>query len=126
MRMGLPFPASGFNLVGTSKFSCTGCSNVLSAPMDFTFTYNLTTIVDELELVVEPQDFDSWRPEGAKSEDTPANKLSVKATLQHVSGAAVKPEEMAIGIAFQLATSPSVPAVPPPPARSTMPSASRY
>jgi hypothetical protein len=102
MQMGLPFPKTGFNLVGTGKFSCPGCSNVLSSEIDFTFTYNLTAIVDELELVVEPDGFETWRPQAGKTEDTPGNTLNVKATLQHVSGAAPKQNEVATAITFQL------------------------
>lgn len=41
LKMGFPFPASGFDLVGSGQVYCDGCGNSASAAVTYTFTYNL-------------------------------------------------------------------------------------
>lgn len=39
--LGFPFPATGFDLVGTSTYTCPSCGNAASNPVTYTYTYNL-------------------------------------------------------------------------------------
>ncbi len=41
MKMGFPFPASGYDLKGSQTVSCDGCGNAASNPVIYNFTYDL-------------------------------------------------------------------------------------
>lgn len=41
MKMGFPFPATGFDLTGVRQVACDGCGNADSNPVNYTFTYDL-------------------------------------------------------------------------------------
>ncbi len=64
--------------------------------------WDLKGIASELELIIEPQSFDSWRPEAGKNEKVPGNDLSIKATLQYADGTPLKPNDKAQKMEFQL------------------------
>jgi hypothetical protein len=42
MKMGFPFPASGFDLAGSNTVVCDGCGNANSNLVTYTYAYNLT------------------------------------------------------------------------------------
>jgi hypothetical protein len=52
------------------------------APITWALSFKLTP----LEVVIDPQDYDSWRPKCETDEITPGNSITIKATLRDVGG----------------------------------------
>jgi hypothetical protein len=52
MKMGFPFPASGFDLVGLNTVACDGCGNADSNPVTYTFTYSLKAATNQPSITV--------------------------------------------------------------------------
>ncbi|MBS1856985.1 MAG: hypothetical protein JST11_16570, partial [Acidobacteria bacterium] len=52
MKMGFPFPAAGFDLVGTGTVACDGCGNANSNLVNYTFTYNLKATTSQPSITV--------------------------------------------------------------------------
>ncbi|MDP3001340.1 MAG: hypothetical protein Q8N47_27905 [Bryobacterales bacterium] len=99
--MGLPFPASVFQLIGKQVVDGQGDRNggmdvVLKADL----TYDLKPTL--VELVIEPENYDTWRPEALWDEETPASPIRVKAKLQNADGTPVAEAGKAKRIVFEL------------------------
>lgn len=100
-QMGIPFPDKGFDLVGTAKTTC-GCGTVTTGNVAYAFTYNLKAVVKQLELSVAPEGYDTWRPQAGRTEATPGNTISIKATLRYTDGSALPSTTGLTKISFQL------------------------
>jgi len=103
-------PATGFDLIGGGKYNMGGPIPL----MTFLFGGSLPTFLGDvnwdfhglaspLEVIIEPQGYDQWRPESAADEATPGNDITVKATLQHEDGSPPSALEKAQKFEFQLA-----------------------
>ena len=109
---GLAFPASGYNLSGQKKMPGPPGIVMSVEQMDYDVTWNLKpTGVKELEVIVDPQGYDKWRPEAGKSEDEPGNKIAVKATLQWNDGSPLSPDTRPQSYVFELAKASHEPGV---------------
>jgi hypothetical protein len=67
---------------------------------EITYAWNLTHH-ENLEVIVEPKEYDGWVPQGGPDENTPGNRLVVEARLQTKDGSPVREE--AAKFTFQLA-----------------------
>src|SRR5205823_12299553 len=88
----LPLPDTGFALSGTLKLrprddllGFSGWSSTLNSDVDV--TWNIVPDVEDLEVVVEPEDYATWLPEGNwRSRNDVGNTMLVKARLQTKDG----------------------------------------
>lgn len=64
------------------------------------YSVNWTVGKTDVEVVIEPKDYEKWRPMGSTSDVTPGNQLSVKASLQDPGGG--KPKKNALSFTFEL------------------------
>jgi hypothetical protein len=55
-----------------------------------------------LEVVVEPQNYDQWRPEALFDEETPTSPITIEAHLQNDDGSALKTTDKATRFIFEL------------------------
>lgn len=87
--IGGTFPANGTTLQGTTTYTIPGADP--SGDIRWEITWSFTpSDVEEVELVMEPQGYDNWIPEGTADELTPGNHLPIKATLRTKQGGTPK------------------------------------
>lgn len=103
----LVFPTAGFELAGSQKMSClVGTGTVgpgTPEPMRCDVAWHFSpTAIKQLELIIEPAGYTTWRPEATKSEDQPGNKLAVKVTLAWSDGSPVDKDTQAESFHFDL------------------------
>lgn len=107
-NMRLAFPASGLILSGKAPLPY----NIFGfeASILYDTTWNIVPgAVDDLEVLVEPEDYRSWLPRGGPDEKTTGNTIKIKATLQTKSGKT--PNEQARKFVFELADTSRQPGV---------------
>ena len=104
----IPIPATGLTLSGASTLKAGKPSTWPemfsgTAPVtdyDVNITWNLTPTLEDLELVVEPEGYESWRPEAGPDEGSIGNEITINAKLQRTGGSA--PDKKARTIIFEL------------------------
>lgn len=104
------FPATGFALTrdyaAKVQFPMVLFTTVFSGQPPPQPTVNvhwaLIGTAPELEMIVEPQGYDTWRPEAGSDEKTPGNDLSIKATMRYVDGTPLRANDKAQKFEFQL------------------------
>lgn len=90
----IPLPTSGLTLSGSQKLKqsksslwplmYTGTQNKVD--YDVEIAWNLQPVLDDIELVVDPQGYETWRPEAGLNESTIGNEIKIDATLQRPDG----------------------------------------
>ena len=93
----IQLPASGLTLEGSQKLSrsksplwglmYTGSQNTVD--YDAEITWSLEPVLDDIELVVNPAAYETWRPEAGPNERTIGNEIKIDARLQRPDGSAV-------------------------------------
>jgi hypothetical protein len=104
LRQTYPLPATGITLARTATeklaypfpFSA-------NATVDVTMSWDLKGAGTPLEVVIEPQNYDRWRPEALFDESTPTAPITVTTHLQHEDGSAPTLAEQATRFVFELA-----------------------
>jgi len=81
-------PAAGQNLTGqkTVKIPGFGFGSLIQQPPTFDYVVKWDLKPEILELVVDPEGYDTWRPEAGPNEDTIGNTIKVKVRLQNLDG----------------------------------------
>ena len=100
-QQGLTISLTGSNLRGTGTLKA---SSVLGAfQLDNVFTWDLSGVSKNLELVVEPAGYTSWRPQANRDGSTPGNSIPVSATLRFSDGTSpVSDSDKAQKLTFEL------------------------
>jgi hypothetical protein len=103
-KIGNAFPPTGYVLQGSRILTTVlGDTEAGDVTIEHEFRWSLEpTGIDELEVVIDPDGYDSWRPEGAElgTSAIPANDIKVRATLQNSDGSA--PDVKAVRWTFEL------------------------
>jgi hypothetical protein len=103
LRQTYPLPAAGLTLARTATeklfypFPFSSISTV-----DVTMSWDLKGAGSPLEVVIEPQNYEKWRPEALFDESTPTSPITVAARLQHEDGSAPTVAEQAARFVFEL------------------------
>ncbi|MEK7409060.1 MAG: hypothetical protein AAB225_28690, partial [Acidobacteriota bacterium] len=99
--MGLPFPASGFQLIGKQVVKGQGDRNGgMDVVLNADLTYDLKPILPEV--VIDPENYDTWRPEALWDEGTATSPIRVNAKLQNADGTPVAADARAKRFVFEL------------------------
>ena len=103
LRQTYPLPATGLTLArsATEKLSYPFPFSSIST-VDVTMDWELKGAGPTLEVVVEPQNYEQWRPEALFDEDTPTSPITIEAHLQNDDGSAVRTTDKAIRFVFEL------------------------
>ena len=82
----LPLPACGSSLRGSTTIP--KAYGAGSFEFDVTFEWNIQPAgpTEDLELIVEPEQYDTWIPEGTFDENTPGNAIRINARLARRGG----------------------------------------
>ena len=103
LRVSYPLPATGFTLSrsATEKLPYPFPFSSI-ATVDVTMDWELKGAGPTLEVIVEPQDYDNWRPEALFDEDTATSPITIQAKLQNDDGSALKSTDQATRFKFEL------------------------
>src|SRR5437016_5544595 len=101
---GLPIPDTGYDLQGTKTLMLpAGGVGDFGDPIANTITWDLKpTAVKRLEVIVEPEGYDSWRPQAQGDEQTIGNTITVRARLQYTDGSAPDTQDKMAQFVFEL------------------------
>ena len=101
---GLPIPDTGYDLQGTTTLMLPiGAVGDPEDPKAHTITWDLRpTAVKRLEVIVEPEGYDSWRPQAQGDEQTVGNTISIRARLQYTDGSAPDTQDKMGQFIFEL------------------------
>jgi hypothetical protein len=104
LRQTYPLPATGITLArtATEKLAYPFPFSAI-ATVDVTMSWDLKGAGTPLEVVIEPQNYDKWRPEALFDESTPTAPITVTTHLQHEDGSAPTLAEQATRFVFELA-----------------------
>jgi hypothetical protein len=84
----LTLPRDGFNISQEWSFDSLETTDAPRVPIHYDVKLDLIACGGDAELIVEPIDYESWRPMGGESEEDPGNDFVVEAKLQGKGGCA--------------------------------------
>jgi hypothetical protein len=83
---GFPLPPQGQVLSGSATVTALDPISLPTIDYVENSTWQLTAVPHPLEVIIEPQGYDTWRPQAGIDEKAPGNNIEIRATLRYKDG----------------------------------------